>query len=42
LFNSNYKRRLINVIFQQDKHNINAVLKYKGYVYSAQKRGKTW
>ena len=25
LFNLNYKRRWINVIFLQDKHNINAV-----------------
>ena len=37
LFNSKYKCQWINVIFLQDKHNINAVSKnVKVYVYSAQ------
>jgi hypothetical protein len=36
LFNSNYNYPCFNVIFLQDKHNINVVLKYKISVYSTQ------
>jgi len=40
LFSSKHKRLWIKVIFLQDKHNINAVLKYKVYVYSTQNTRK--
>jgi hypothetical protein len=41
LFNSKYKLQWKNVIFHQDKHNIQcSVLKYKVYVYLAQNWGK--
>ena len=36
LFNLIYERQLINVIFLQDKHNINAVSQKIKFVYSVQ------
>jgi hypothetical protein len=36
-----YNCRWINMIFLSDKHNINSVLKYKVYMYSAQNWGKS-
>jgi hypothetical protein len=40
LFNSKYKRRWINVIFQQDQRNINAVSKNIKFICIRRKTGK--